>query len=84
VFDPKEMAQALKLPLEDISLCTNTFGDDALDPMPFEAACFPYAQHFVTTSIPTATSMRTAEDLEQAVNELNDKINAPQETECQD
>jgi hypothetical protein len=84
VFDPKEMAQALKLPLDDISLCTNTFGAGALDPMPFEAACFPYAQHFVTTSVPTATSMRTAEDLEQAVTELNDKMNAPQETDCRE
>jgi len=82
VFDPKEMAQALKLPLDDISLCTNTFGAGALDPKPFEAACFPYAQHFVTTSVPTATSMRTAKDLEQAVNEINDKMNAPQETDC--
>ncbi|UCH37116.1 MAG: hypothetical protein JSV76_05350, partial [Candidatus Bathyarchaeota archaeon] len=82
VFDPKEMVQALKLPLDDISLCTNTFGAGALDATPFEAACFPYAQHFVTTSVPTATSMRTAEDLEQAVNEINDKMNAPQEMEC--
>jgi hypothetical protein len=82
VFDPKEMAQALKLPLEDISLCTNTFGAGALDPKPFEAACFPYTQHFVTTSVPTATSMRTAKDLEQAVTEINDKMNAPQETDC--
>jgi hypothetical protein len=78
------MAQALKLPLEDISLCTNTFGDDALDPIPFEAACFPYAQHFVTTSVPTATSMRTAEDLERAVNEINNKINPTEETNCQE
>jgi len=84
VFDPKEMAQALKLPLDDISLCTNTFGAGALNPKPFEAACFPYAQHFVTTSVPTATSMRTAEDLEQAVTEFNDKMNAPQETDCQE
>jgi hypothetical protein len=82
VFDPKEMAQALKIPPDDISLCTNTFGAGALDPMPFEVACFPYAQHFVTTSIPTATSMRTAEDLEKAVNEINNKMNAPQEMEC--
>jgi hypothetical protein len=82
VFDPKEMSQALKLPLDDISLCTNTFGTGILAPMPFEAACFPYAQHFVTTSVPTATSMRTAEDLEQAVTEINDKMNAPQETDC--
>ncbi len=83
VFDPQEMARALKLPLDEIALCTNTFGADWLDPMPFEAACFPYAQHFVTTSIPTATSMRTAEDLERAVNEINDKMNAPQELDCQ-
>jgi hypothetical protein len=84
VFDPKEMAHALKVPLKDISLCTNTFGDGLLNPMPFEAACFPYAQHFVTTSIPTATSMRTAAELENAVNEINDKMNAPQETDCQE
>ena len=84
VFDPKEMAQALKLPLDDISLCTNTFGGGILDPKPFEAACFPYAQHFVTTSVPTATSMRTAEDLEKAVAEISDKMNAPQETDCQE
>ncbi len=77
VFDPKEMARALKLPLEDISLCTNTFGAGLLDPKPFEAACFPYAQHFVTTSTPTATTMRTAEDLERALMELNDTLSAP-------
>jgi hypothetical protein len=65
----------LKLPLDGISLCTNTFGKGMLDPKPFEAACFPYAQHFVTTSVPTATTMRSAEDLERAVTELNQKLN---------
>lgn len=75
IFDPKEMDRALKLPLEDISLCTNTFGDGMLDPVPFEAACFPYAQHFVTTSTPTASTMRTAEDLESAVSDLNVLLN---------
>jgi hypothetical protein len=45
VFDPKEMMQAMKLPLSDILLCTNSFGGDFLDPKPFEVACFPYAQH---------------------------------------
>ena len=82
VFDPNEMVQALKIPINDISLCTNTFGAGLLDPMPFEAACFPYAQHFVTTSVPTATSMRTSDDLEQAVNEINNKMNAPQDMGC--
>lgn len=74
IFDPGEMAQALKLPLEDIALCANTFGQGMLDSRPYEAAVFPYAQHFVTTSFPTATSMRTAEDLERAVTELNEKL----------
>ena len=82
VFDPKEMAQALKLPLDEISLCSNTFGAGALNPMPFEAACFPYAQHFVTTSVPKATSMRTNEDLERAVNEINEKMSEPPENVC--
>jgi hypothetical protein len=82
VFDPKEMAQALKLSLNDISLCTNTFGAGALNPMPFEAACFPYAQHFITTSVPKATSMRTTEDLERAVNEINEKMSEPPENVC--
>ena len=77
IFDPGEMAQALKLPLDGISLCTNTFGRGMLDPQPFEVAVFPYAQHFVTTSFPTATSMRTAEDLEHAVSALNEELNSP-------
>lgn len=76
IFDPGEMERALKLPLDDISLCANTFGEGFLDPAPFEAAVFPYAQHFVTTSFPTATSMRTAEDLERAVGEINERLGA--------
>ena len=83
IFDPGEMAQALKLPLDDISLCTNTFGQGMLAPQPFEAAVFPYAQHFVTTTYPTATSMRTAGDLESAVNELNDKLGTAGENTCE-
>lgn len=74
IFDPGEMARALKLPLGDISLCTNTFGAGMLDTAPFEAACFPYAQHFVTTSTPTATTMRTAGDLEAAVERINEEL----------
>jgi len=76
VFDPGEMAQALRLPLEDISLCTNTFGRDMLDPRPFEVAVFPYAQHFITTSFPTGTSLRTAEDLESAVRGISESLGA--------
>ena len=84
VFDPKEMQQAMRIPLEDILLCSNSFGGDYLDPKPFEVACFPYAQHFITTSVPTATTMRTAKDLEEAVTEINKKMNEFFDTECFD
>lgn len=77
IFDPGEMARALKLPVADIALCENTFGAGMLDPQPFEAAVFPYAQHFVTTTYPTGTSMRSAEDLERAVTEMNEKLGRP-------
>ncbi len=77
IFDPGEMSRALRLPLDDISLCTNTFGQGMLDPAPFEVAVFPYAQHFVTTTYPAGTAMRTAEDLERAVTEMNEKLELP-------
>jgi hypothetical protein len=76
------MRQALKLPLDDILLCTNTFGGEFLDPKPFEVACFPYAQHFITSSVPTATTMRTADDLEKAVTEINEKLKARLGEDC--
>lgn len=72
VFDPGEMARALRLPLEDVSLCASSFGAGFLDPVPFEVAVFPYAQHFVTTSFPTGTSLKTAEDLEAALRDLTE------------
>ncbi len=82
IFDPGEMRRALKLPLDAISLCANTFGRGMLDSEPFEIAVFPYAQHFVTTTYPTATSMRTAEDLERAVSELNDEFGGSGDETC--
>jgi hypothetical protein len=84
VFDPKEMKQAMKLPIGDILLCSNSFGGAYLDPKPFEVACFPYSQHFVTTSVPRATSMRTAEDLEKAVTDINENMKEIFDTECFD
>lgn len=79
VFDPGEMAQALKLPLDDISLCSNTFGSGVLDERPFEAAVFPYAQHFVTTSFPVGQSLRSPKDLEDAVRRMSEQLEAGSE-----
>ena len=69
IFDPGEMAKALQIPLEAVTVEVNTFGRGLLADEPFEAGCFPYAQHFLTTSFPQATPIRTAADLENAVAE---------------
>jgi len=67
VFDPGEMARALRLAPDAVDLEANTFGRGMLAAQPFEAAVFPYAQHFVTTSFPMGTQLRDAQDLEDAV-----------------
>jgi hypothetical protein len=63
IFDPGEMAQALHLPREAVAVEANTFGAGVLAPEPFEAACFPYAQHFLTTSYPRETPIADGEAL---------------------
>ncbi|MEJ1154504.1 hypothetical protein [Microbacterium marmarense] len=67
VFDPGEMAQALRIPFDSLSVELNTFGADFMANEPFEAACFPFAQHFVTTSYPQASPIHDQHTLEEAV-----------------
>jgi hypothetical protein len=73
VFDPGEVAQALHIPLEAIEVETNTFGRELLADEPFEACCFPYAQHFQTPSFPVASPVTNRADLERAVREMTAK-----------
>lgn len=67
IFDPDEMRQALRIPLAAVEVTENTFGRSFLANTPFEAACFPYAQHFLTTSYPEPTTIRDREGLDEAV-----------------
>lgn len=71
IFDPCEVAQGCRIRPEDVKISCNTFGEGILDPTPFEAVYFPYAQHFVTTSFPEATSLKNAQDLENEVSKLS-------------
>ncbi len=69
VFDPDEMRQALRLPREAVALTADTFGASFRSADPFEAACFPYAQHFLTSSFSRPSDIRDRGDLETAVRE---------------
>lgn len=67
IFDPGEMTQALHVPLDAVDVEQNTFGAAFRADEPFEAACFPYAQHFLTTSYPRASAIHDQRALEDAV-----------------
>jgi hypothetical protein len=66
VFDPAEVEQALQVPLDALEVEANTFGGGHLAPAPFEACCFPYAQHFQTTSAPSESLITNRDELERA------------------
>jgi hypothetical protein len=70
IFEPGEMARALEIPVGAVTIDRNTFGADYLASEPFEAAVFPYAQHFLTTSFPRSTPITDVAGLEQAAREL--------------
>ncbi|MDZ8171545.1 hypothetical protein [Microbacterium xanthum] len=69
VFDPDEMRQALRIDPDAVALAADTFGAAFRSATPFEAACFPYAQHFLTSSFSRPTTIRDRAGLERAVRE---------------
>ena len=70
IFQPGEMARALEIPLGAVTIDRNTFGAGYLASEPFEAAVFPYAQHFMTTSFPRSTPITDVAGLERAAREM--------------
>ena len=66
MFDPAEVVQALEIPLGEVRIDVNSFGTGLLAGEPFEACCFPYAQHFQTTSAPSESPVADREGLEKA------------------
>lgn len=67
IFDPGEMEQALQIPVDAVTVEANTFGAGFCAGEPFEIACFPYAQHFLTTSYPQASQIVDQAGLVDAV-----------------
>jgi hypothetical protein len=74
IFDPKEMEHALNIPLDEVRIEQNSFGQGMLAQQPFEALCFPFAQHFLTTSFPTENPIKNEADLEKAFKQFNESM----------
>jgi hypothetical protein len=74
IFDPALMAQALKISLDDVQIAHNSFGRNMMSERPFEACCFPFAQHFLTTSFPKENLIKDENGLENAIQKFNNKM----------
>ncbi len=70
IFDPAEMDEALSIDLDQVEIAANTFLPGIIKPAPFEVCCFPYAQHFYTTTIPREHRMENEKDLEKEISKI--------------
>jgi hypothetical protein len=66
IFDPHEMDRAIKIKPESVKIEHNSLKGAYSYDKPFEVACFPYAQHYITTSIPIGMGLKNLRDLENA------------------
>jgi hypothetical protein len=72
-FDPAEVEQALHIPLDRVTIESNTWYPGLFASTPAQVVCFPYAQHFVTDSYADSQStIMNRSELEQQVNALGD------------
>ncbi len=72
LFDPGEMERALRIAPEHVHIEALTWHEGLYDPEPRSVGCFPYAQHFITSQVPTASKVKTAEHLHAFVRSFND------------
>ncbi|MBI9107607.1 MAG: hypothetical protein JEZ04_12745 [Spirochaetales bacterium] len=63
IFDPAEVANALDIPTEDISLKKNTLVPDFAEQEPSKVACFPFTQHYIADSPGCRTYIKNQDDL---------------------
>jgi hypothetical protein len=70
IFDPNEMKCAQLLRKEDIEIENIDFLFIDKSMGPFEACCFQYAQHYITTIFPRGHEMKDESDLENRIKEI--------------
>lgn len=63
LFDPGEMERALRIAPEHVHIEELSWHSGLYNPEPVSVGCFPYAQHFITSQVPTASKVKTAEHL---------------------
>lgn len=72
-FEPLEVERALRIPLEELHLETNTWYPGLFHDKPSQVLCFPYAQHFVSDSPGSASHLKDREELVKSIEAINFK-----------
>lgn len=70
-FNPKEVEQALNIPLDALKLETNSWYQDLIKETPSELVCFPFAQHFLSDSPGYSSKLKTKADLEKEISSVD-------------
>jgi len=73
IFDPDMVKEALSIPLEQVSIKSNTYLTNIIDPVkPVNALVFPYSQHFIIKQDLQKYAVKNQQDLDlQIKNFLN-------------
>jgi hypothetical protein len=66
-FEPKEVEKALRIPMAELNLESNTWFPGLFEAKPSQILCFPYAQHFISDSPGSASSIKNKDELVSAV-----------------
>ncbi|MCW1930572.1 MAG: hypothetical protein KIH62_004645 [Candidatus Kerfeldbacteria bacterium] len=77
-FHPEEVSYALRIPVDAVSIEHNDWHADIIASTPTQVACFPYAQHFVTDSVPQGKMIRNEAELRATVDAFGDMHNVRQ------
>ncbi len=72
-FEPEEVAQALEIDMEQLSLEFNKWYPGMFNEKPDRILCFPYAQHFISDSPGRASRLKNKEDLISSIKAIDFK-----------
>lgn len=70
-FEAGEVVEALRIPHENLTIEADTWFKEFTADRPAELVCFPFAQHFISDSPETSSSIRDKEELAKAVEAVN-------------
>jgi hypothetical protein len=70
-FEPREVEKALRIPMKELNLEMNTWFPGLFGEQPTQILCFPYAQHFISDSPGSMSSIKSKEELISAVSSVD-------------